>query len=481
MSSRGDDFLSLLEGSDSVIHLDDATFSGPELATRGRAGAAHLRSKGVEPGDRIALWMANSERYLVALAACAAGGFVAVSVNTRFGPTEAADLITRAGAALTLVDETTPAEPPGRTMQAAELLAAPTSPTEGVGTADDHFLVFTTSGTTSRPKMVVHTQRSITAHAHDMATGAGITGDDVVLVAMPLCGVFGLCTLTSALAAGSTIVMPTGFDVAKTAEVIQRDQVTITHGSDDMFHRLLDHGADMRSLRWAGYGRFNTSLDGIVERADTAGARLTGLYGMSEVQALFSVRDPSGSAAQRTKAGGTITASAARARVVDGELQLRGPSLFAGYLAEGGEHVDHGLTAENFDGDWFRTGDLADHDPSDPREFTFLTRMGDVLRLGGFLVAPAEIEAVLMGLDGVLEAQVVALDRPSGARPVAFVISDAGEIDEANAIAVCGAALARYKVPIAVLTIDRFPTTPSANGTKIQRVRLREIAEIALA
>jgi fatty-acyl-CoA synthase len=166
--------------------------------------------------------------------------------------------------------------------------------------------------------------------------------------------------------------------------------------------------------------------------------------------------------------------------VVDGELQLRGPSLFAGYLAEGGDHVDDDLTAENFDGDWFRTGDLAEQDPSDPREFTYLTRLGDVLRLGGFLVAPAEIEAVLMGLDGVLEAQVVALDRPNGARPVAFVISDAGEIDEANAIAACGDALARYKVPIAVLTIDRFPTTPSANGTKIQRVKLREIAEIAL-
>lgn len=480
MATHDDDFLSLFNGSDSIIHLDNAERSASEIATLGGIGAAHLRSSGVEKGARVAVWMANSEQYLVALAACAAGGFVAVSVNTRYSAAEATDLITRCGAALTLVDESTPATPPGPTMAAAELLIGDEDQSTAIGTGDDHFVVFTTSGTTSKPKMVVHKQRSIAVHARNMATGTGITADDVVLVAMPLCGVFGLCTLTSALAAGSTVVMPTGFDVARTAELIERHQVTITHGSDDMFHRLLEHGADLRSVRWAGYGRFNTSLDGIVERADAIGGCLTGLYGMSEVQALFSVRDPAGSPSERTKAGGTITADAASARVVDGELQLKGPSLFAGYLAEGGNSVDDNLTADNYDDGWFRTGDLAEQDPSNPREFTYLTRMGDVLRLGGFLVSPVEIETVLMNLDGVLEAQVVAVDRPSGARPVAFVISDGPEIDEAGAIATCRQHLARYKVPIAVLTIDRFPTTPSANGTKIQRVKLREIAEIAL-
>ena len=480
MSAHDDYFLSLFNNSDSIIHLDNAERRAPEIATLGRVGAAHLRSLGVEKGARVAIWMANSEQYLVALTACAAGGFVVVSVNTRYSAAEATDLIIRSGAALTLVDDSTPATPPGPTMAAAELLIGDEDQSTTIGTSDDHFVVFTTSGTTSKPKMVVHGQRSIAVHARNVATGAGITADDVVLVAMPLCGVFGLCTLTSALAAGSTVVMPTGFDVARTAELIERHQVTITHGSDDMFHRLLEHGADLGSMRWAGYGRFNTSLDGIVERAEASGGRLTGLYGMSEVQALFSVRDPSGSPAERTKAGGTIIADDASARVVDGELQLKGPSLFAGYLAEGGASVDDDLTADNYDDGWFRTGDLAEQDPSNPREFTYLSRMGDVLRLGGFLVSPVEIEAVLMGLDGVLEAQVVAVDRPSSARPVAFVISDGPEIDEAGAIATCRQHLARYKVPIAVLTIDRFPTTPSANGTKIQRVKLREIADIAL-
>lgn len=62
--------------------------------------------------------------------------------------------------------------------------------------------------------------------------------------------------------------------------------------------------------------------------------------------------------------------------------------------------------------------------------YTFLTRMGDVLRLGGFLVSPAEIEDVLIELDQIIEAQVVSVARPGGVRPVAIVTS-AGELDEA--------------------------------------------------
>ena len=111
--------------------------------------------------------------------------------------------------------------------------------------------------------------------------------------------------------------------------------------------------------------------------------------------------------------------------------------------------------------------------------FTFRTRMGDALRLGGFLVAPAEIESVLLDVDGIDGAQVVAVDRPSGARPVAFVLGRP-ELDEREVIDHCAARLARYKVPVRVLVIDEFPTTPSANGTKIQKVKLRELAIAAL-
>ena len=100
------------------------------------------------------------------------------------------------------------------------------------------------------------------------------------------------------------------------------------------------------------------------------------------------------------------------------------------------------------------------------------------MRLGGFLVDPTEIEGVITGIDGVTQAQVVAVDRPEGARPVAFVI---GTFDEADVIGRCRLRLARFKVPIRVVGVDSFPSTPSANGTKIQRGRLRELAASLLS
>jgi fatty-acyl-CoA synthase len=451
----------MFDASASVLRLDDGVeTTGSRLVDEGRRLAAWLAARGVERGDRVAVRLPNGPDYLRLLLACAAGGFVAVSVNTRYNDREAAELIARSGARPFELDDG------WRSFTPADL----------VGGRDDPFVVFTTSGTTSRPKMVLHQQRSIADHAPDVAAGFGLTGADVVLAVMPFCGTFGLASLTGALAGGSRVVVA-NFDVERTAALIEDEQVTCVNGSDDMFHRLLEKGADLSSIRLGGYGRFNTSLDGIVERAAAAGAALTGLYGMSEVQALYSVRDPSLDVRDRERAGGTLVSPQASYRVVDDELQLRGPSLFAGYLAEGGDRIDDELTGRHFDDGWFRTGDLAEAD--DERTFHFLTRMGDVLRLGGFLVAPAEIESVLTGVDGIDAAQVVAVDRPTGARPVAFVVAP-GSFDEAAAIERCRSTLARYKVPVRVLPINEFPTTASANGTKIQKVKLRELAEQAL-
>jgi fatty-acyl-CoA synthase len=455
-------FVDLVAASGSTL-VDESgqTIPAAGLVPDGLRVAGWLRSSGVAADDRIAIRMPNQIDYLRLLIACAASGVVAVSVNTRYSRDEVADLVARSGARL--VEHLDPSWPDHEAVTIDPEICSPDAP----------FVVFTTSGTTSRPKMVLHRQHSIVDHAHDVAAGFGYGPSDIALVVMPWCGTFGLASLTGALAAGSRIVVA-NFEVAATAALIERERVTCVNGSDDMFHRLLEHSVDISSIRLAGVARFNTSLDGIVERAQRAGATLTGLYGMSEVQALYSLRDPSGDATERERPGGTLVSAGAACRVVDGELQLRGPSLFAGYLAEGGAEIDAELTGRHFDDGWFRTGDLAEAEGD--RTFEYVSRLGDVLRLGGFLVSPAEIEAVLVEIDGVFGAQVVAVARPDGARPVAFVIAPDG-VDEDAAIARCRERLARYKVPIRVIPIDEFPTTASANGTKIQKVRLRELAD----
>jgi fatty-acyl-CoA synthase len=154
-----------------------------------------------------------------------------------------------------------------------------------------------------------------------------------------------------------------------------------------------------------------------------------------------------------------------------GALECAGPSLMVGYY--GNEKA----TAEAMTADGYvRTGDLAELDGRGG--FTFLSRMGDVLRLSGFLVNPLEIETHIQKVPGIADCQTVAVPRPEGVRAVSFVILHPGAmLDEAAVIAHCRHGLANYKVPMRVFVVDDFPKTPSPNGFKIQRAKLREMAE----
>lgn len=457
----------LLERSSAVMVDEHGTErSCGDILRAGRLLAQDLGAHGLLRGDRIAVQMPNGPRYLDLLVAAAVGGFVVMSVNLRFGDGLANSIIERSGARLTVRSQSD--LPPELSAPESSAVIPPPG-----STPDDRFVIFTTSGTTSAPKLVVHQHRSIVDHAVDVATAFGYTQSSVVLLPLPLSGVFGFTTFWAAVAGNATVVLPQAFHAEETGRLIEHHRVTSMHGSDDMFHRLLDTEHDLSSIQQAGYARFNSALDGIVERCETRGVPLAGLYGMSEVQALYSFRGAPGRAiAERWKAGGNLVSPGADRRVVEGELQLRGPSLFEGYLADGGAEIDRELTAANFDDGWFKTGDLAVEDG--PRSFEYVARIGDVMRLGGYLVAPTEIEATIMTLDEIAQAQVVAVDREQGARPVAFVILEPdAQLDEQAVIDHCAATLARFKCPVRVVAVDEFPTTNGPNGVKIQRAKLR--------
>ena len=128
------------------------------------------------------------------------------------------------------------------------------------------------------------------------------------------------------------------------------------------------------------------------------------------------------------------------------------------------------------EGGWYRSGDLG-YTLEDGR-FVFLTRMGDSLRLGGFLVSPAEIEECAQQFEGIDGCQVVGVKTGGALRPLAFVTLEPGaRLDEAGLIAHIAARLARYKVPVRVFAIDAFPVTEGTNATKIQKHRLRDLAQ----
>ncbi|MGI5440196.1 AMP-binding enzyme [Streptomyces shenzhenensis] len=209
-----------------------------------------------------------------------------------------------------------------------------------------------------------------------------------------------------------------------------------------------------------------------------------GIYGSSEVFALLTFWRADDDAPGRWLGGGRPPSPEAELRIVDpvsghvlpagqsGELQVRGYAVVDAYLGDS----DGSVMADNQSGDgWFRTGDLC-HLREDG-SVVYQCRMGDSLRLKGFLVEPVEIESVIARLPEVAMVKVVGLEGEGEMRPICFVVARAGTTVDAEAVRrYCVEKLARYKVPEVVHVVDEMPTTRGANGTKIRAAALRELA-----
>lgn len=525
-------------GGAPAIRYGGAAVSFAELDRRARRVARGLADLGVGPGDRVALWLPNGPAWLEVFFACARLGAIAVAVNTRFRSAEVGDIVGRSGAKILVLwpgfkgidflgilrdveaaaldrlealvlygegdeEESGPGDAaagllPGKAAVVyADLVARPALD-EDRAAPDSGCVIFTTSGTTSAPKFVLHAQHSIVDHARAVAAAFALDAPGAVtLQALPLCGTFGLAQAMAGLAAGRPMIAMPVFDAAVAVGHVRAHRVTHMNGSDEMYDRMIEaaEAEDMAplpfaSLRRCGFANFGGDPGALVAAGDRAGLPLAGLYGMSEVQALFAARAPDAPVDDRVRAGGVPTSPRARVRARDpatgavlphgesGELELAGPSLMAEYFG------DPRATAAAFTEDGYvRTGDLGYSEEGGG--FTFLARMGDALRLGGFLVSPAEISDHIERHPAVEACQVVAVDGARGSEVVAFVTPVKGAVagvatgvalDEDALIAHCAEGMAKFKVPRRILAIDAFPTTDSANGVKIQLAKLRDIA-----
>jgi fatty-acyl-CoA synthase len=476
-----------------------------ELGTLAEGYATLLATRGTGLGDRVALWLPNSADYLALIFACARLGAIAVHVNTRFRTKEVGHLLERSKARVlvtawgfapvnfpALLADIPAAQRAslecivGRDATAGKVADHPVVPLTPAGRCADRAvaeapcLTFTTSGTTSAPKLVLHRQRSIARHARDVAAALQMSETGTaVLAAVPLCGTFGLAFAMAAAAGSAHIVSMDQFDAARACALIRKNRITHAVGSDDMLARIADaaDGQPFENLRFSGFASFTPKAAQNVAAADALQMMPRGLYGSSEVQALFAFAPDS----RRTSHGGVPASREAEFRIgdpetgallpdaQDGELLLRAPSLFDGYL-DNPEATARAFTDDGY----FRTGDLARRvEPG----FIYKTRLGDGLRLGGFLVNPEEIESFLQTLPGVAQAQVVAVEHGSERVAFAFIVArPESEPDETELLAACRASLASYKRPARIITLQAFPTTDSPNGVKIQRAKLREMA-----
>lgn len=484
-----------------------------ELDLESRRVARGLIDLGVKEGDRVALWLPNVPAWLACLFACARIGAVVVAVNTRFRLSELQDILGRSGASVlvfwpgfrgidfeAILNEVDPA--------ALGSLTAIVAYTEGEhavasGIArrrvmtyaslasrepydqcharpDSGVILYTTSGTTRAPKFVLHDQAAIAIHAGHVARAYAFDApDSVILLTIPLCGTFGLTAALGALAAGRPAIMMPSFDAQTAAGLIRRYAVTHFPAAGDIVAQLLAVTPEPRpypSVRLVIGAR-----TGQAAPAQTRGLCLIGVYGMSEVQAMVSRHSEHEPPAVRERGGGQLIAPDAQVRARNtetgrilpheqsGELEFRMPSRMAGYF----ENDEATRAAVTHDG-YVRSGDLG---YTVPGGFVFQSRIGDALRLSGFMVNPLEIEAIVDAHPSIAASQVVGVEGPRGLHAVAFVIArDGSSVEENTVIAHCAARIAAYKVPKRVVVLDAFPMTHSANGTKIQKARLREMA-----
>jgi benzoate-CoA ligase family protein len=340
-----------------------------------------------------------------------------------------------------------------------------------------------TSGTTGRPKLVMHRQVDIRltaeGYAHEVL---GLAADDRCFSVAPQFHAYGLGnSLTFPLAYGATAILEPTRPPTPTlvAEILRRQQPTLFFAVPTFYATLLSAGLPedtFASVRLAVSAGEPLPAEIYLRFLDRFGVEILDGIGSTELSHIYVSNRPG-----RVRPGTSGTpVGGYRIRLEDedgneaapeepGTLSVAGESLATGYWCR------TEATRERFVGRWFRTGDL--YSRSIDGYYTYLGRSDDMLRVAGEWVSPAEVEGVLAEHPDVLEAAVVGEPVDGLTRPVAFVVPDRGcTIDEAELLELCRVRLAGFKRPRRIVVVAVLPKT--ATG-KIQRNRLRDLAAVA--
>lgn len=467
-----------------------------ELRTATERLAAGLRDRGIEPGDKVLIHAENCPEMLLAWLACGTVGAVAVTTNTRSAPAEVGWFIDKARCVAAITQPAfvghvaTASEPlrwvavisddapPDGTLGFAELdgdeatwTVRPIEPMRPFG-------IMFTSGTTNKPKAVVHTHGNAVWASRIGPRNIDLGPDDRYLIYLPLFHVNAQSwSMFSILGAGATAVLMPKWSTSRFWDVVARHGITHISLMPFVIPTLMEADKPENVLRVGVFGLIMPMLD------EMCGLDVYAAYGMTETVIHATNGRPSDRLADRSM--GRITPGYGFA-VVDkdtgalcaegevGELWLRGTRGIQLFL----EYFDNPEANEKaFEDGWFKTGDMVVLGAGG--NLFYRERDKDLLKVGGENVSAREVEDVAGTVPGVAQVAVVGkhhdfLDEVV----VAFVVVGPDAPDpsalEKAVIEACGAALADFKVPRAVYVVDAFPT-----GTldKILKNKLRELAD----
>jgi len=467
-------------GTRVAVEADHRTWTYRELAAEVDRAA---RSYEALSGQTVLLRWSNTPELLVQWFALSRAGAVVAPVKARALDDEVQAIATATGATAGVAE-------PGLWLPELSRASAENGP---VGAAAGTAVLLCTSGTSGTPKAAALSHGGLQAGFLPLLPlplgwrRGPRGGRDAVLAALPLCHVMGLAVAVGALMAGVPWIHRSRFDAEAVLQLIERRRPNAFVGVPTMYADLETAGAAHRDL--SSIQLWVSSADAMpTERArrfQAMGAAVTvagrslgravfvDTYGMVELSGPGGVRVlPPVSVGlpvpYRTRPGLAVRAVGPDGRPLrfgaEGELQFRGTGVMSGYRGREG-----GLR----DG-WLCTGD---HGRVFPGGLFLLSgRSRDRLKVGGFSVFPAEVEAVLDACPGVRDVAVVGLpDARLGERPVALVVADEG-FDPDVLLAWAEARLAGYRGPHAVLRVDALPRGPHG---KIDRDRATRLGRAA--
>ncbi|RVU85618.1 malonyl-CoA synthase [Leucothrix sargassi] len=487
-SSIGRDNSTFAETLDGTVTSYGDFFAGAERL------AGILVEKGVKPNDRVAVQVDKSVEVLQLYVATVMAGGVFLPLNTAYTATEVSYFLGDATPAVFVCKDDTKSELQAIAEQSG-VVALETLNADGSGSlteaasqfsgefsavpreSNDLAAILYTSGTTGRSKGAMLTHENLWSNGSTLRDYWKFSSDDTLIHALPIFHTHGLfVAINVTLAAGSSLIFMTGFDVDAIMKSMSR--ATVLMGVPTFYVRLLTHPElskdSVKDMRLFVSGSAPLLAETHEQWSAKTGTAILERYGMTETN--MNTSNPYDGARRPGTVGFPLPGVEVRITNVEteellpvgavGAIEVRGPNVFQGYW-----QMPEKTAEELRDNGFFITGDLGMVD--EQGYVSIIGRSKDLIITGGYNVYPKEIELLIDDLEGVNESAVIGLPHPDFGEAVsAVVVRQAGsQVSEDEIKQALSADIAKYKQPKQVFFVDELPR--NAMG-KVQKKALRE-------
>jgi len=451
-----------------ALAFEDRDYTLAQLDALANGMATSLEHRGVRTGDRVALMSSNRPEFVIALRAIWRLGASAVLLSPAWKQAEVRHALALTTPAHAVGDHPVLAE----TMPMLHLdepIKPGRRPLEVPRPDSDALFVFS-SGTTGMPKAVRHTHGAFAVAVRHWRDALHLSSADRMQIMTPPSHILGLLNIVMALDTGAWIRLHRRFDIDVMLQHIESDRITIEMAVAPIALALAAHPKletyDLSSLRyimWCATPVTQSVAEDVTRRA---GVNWVTAYGASElpVIACNQIEGARLDTVGRPASGVSVrVVSLATGDPVPagelGEIQVRSDSVMAGYLPDS-------ATADAFDDHWYRTGDVGHLDDGGWLRIT--DRSKEMIKVRGFQVAPAEIEAVLQGHPAVADCAVFGVPDAVDGEAVVAAIKVSEPVEAEDLVALVGDRLASYKRPGRIAFVSEIPRLPS--GKVLRRV-----------